>query len=74
MSDSFALRRRDTHRTWAWFALGLIVLAAVLALFMLPRSSSPERESARAARRVRPQSNTRPMPPPSVARTRGLAA
>jgi len=73
MSDSFALRSLDTHRTWAWFALGLFVLAAVLAMFMLPRSSRAEEIGARGPT-VRRQSNTRPMPPPSVARTRSLAA
>ena len=73
MSDSFALRRLDTPRTWAWFAVGLIVLAAVFVLFMLPRRASPDQSGARGPT-VRPQSNTRPMPPPSVARTRSLAA
>ena len=73
MTDAYALRRRDTHRSWAWFAFGLIVLAAVLALFVLPRSSSQD-EVGPHGPTVRPQSNTRPLPPPSVARTRGQAA
>lgn len=73
MSDPYALRRRDTHRTWGWCAFGLIVLATALALFVLPRSSRQNEVGSRGPT-VRPQSDTRPMPPPSVARTRGLAA
>ena len=71
MSGSYILRR-DTQRAWAWFAVGLILLATMLALFMRPRHSSPD-EMGPHGPAVRPQSNTRPMPPPSVARTRGLA-
>ena len=71
MSDSYALRRRDTHRLSAWFAFGLIVLATLLAL-LLPRATSRDEVGSRGPT-VRPQSNTRPTPP-NVARTRGLAA
>ena len=73
MSDSFALRRLDTPRTWAWLALGLILMATMLVLFLLPRRGSADQNGERGPT-VRPQSNTRPMPPPSVARTRSLAA
>ena len=73
MSDSYALRRRDAQHPWAWFAFGLIVLVTVLALFVLPRRSSRVEVGSRGPT-VRPQSDTRPMPPPAVARTRGLAA
>ena len=73
MSDSSALRRRDSGRTWPWFVLGLIVIATVLAIMMLPRSSADDEVGERGPT-VRPQSDTRPMPPPAVARTRGLAA
>ena len=72
MSDSYLLRRRDPYRTWAWFAFGLIVFAMVLA-FVLPHSTRRDVAGSRGPT-VRPQSDTRPMPPPSVARTRGLAA
>ena len=73
MSDSYVLRRRATHHTWALVAFGLIVLATVLALVVRPRSPSRDAIGSRGPT-VRPQSDTRPMPPPSVARTRGLAA
>ena len=63
MSVSSALHRRDTHPTWAWFAIGLFVLVAVLVLFVLPRRSSGDEVGARGPT-VRPQSDTRPMPPP----------
>jgi len=72
MSVSSVLHRRDTHPTWAWFAIGVFVLVAVLVLFVLPRRSSGD-EIERGPS-LHPQSDTRPMPPPSVARMRGLAA
>jgi len=73
MSDSYPLRRRDTHPTWPWFAFGIIVLAMVLALFVRPHGASRRLAGSRGPT-VRPQSDSRPMPPPSVARSRGLAA
>ena len=73
MFDSSALHRRDTPYHWVWLALGLMVLAAVLVRFALPGSSS-DKDFGPPGPTVRPQSNTRPMPPPSVARTRPLAA
>jgi len=73
MSDSYPLRRRDTHPTWAWLVFGIIVLAMVLALSVHPHGTSRHLTGARGPS-VRPQSDSRPMPPPSVARTRGLAA
>ena len=73
MFDSSALHRRETPCQWVWLALGLMVLAAVLVLFAFPGSSSDD-EIGPAGPTVRPQSDTRPMPPPSVARTRPLAA
>jgi hypothetical protein len=53
--------------------LCLIVVATVLAMIMLPRSSADDEVGERGPS-ARPQSDTRPMPPPAVARTRGLAA
>jgi hypothetical protein len=73
VSDSPVPRRSDSGRTWPWFVLGLIVLATVLAMIMLPRSSGDDEVGERGPS-ARPQSDTRPMPPPAVARTRGLAA
>ena len=72
MSVSSALHRRDTHPTWAWLAIGVFVLVAVLVLFVLPRRSGGDEAERGPA--VHPQSETRPMPPPPVARLRGLAA
>lgn len=73
MSESFLLRRRDTYHPWAWLAVGVIVLGMVLALFMRPHGANRHAAGSRGPT-VRPQSDTRPMPPPPVARTRGLAA
>ena len=71
MSDSYLLRR-DVQRAWAWFAVGLIVLATALAVFVSPRASRRD-DAGQHGPAVQPQSDTRPMPPPSVARTRALA-
>jgi hypothetical protein len=71
MSDSYLLRR-DSQRGWAWFAVGLIVLVTVLALFMRPRRLGLD-DAGPHGPAVRPQSESRPMPPPAVARSRGLA-
>ena len=72
MSVSSALHRSNRQPTWAWLAIGVFVLVAVLVLFVLPRRSNGD--EVERAPSVLPQSDTRPMPPPSVARMRGLAA
>jgi hypothetical protein len=72
MSDTYPLRR-GTQRPWIWFAFGLIVVAMVLTLAVLPRGNRRAVAGSRGPT-ARPQSDTRPMPPPAVARTRGLAA
>ena len=72
MSDFYPLRRRDVHQTWARVVFGLIIVGMVLTLLVLPRGT---RQTARGVRgpTVRPQSDTQPLPPPSLARTRSLA-
>ena len=72
MSVTSALHRREAHPTWAWLAIAVFVFVAVLVLFVLPRRSSGD--EIQRGPSLRPQSDTRPMPPPSVARMRGLAA
>ena len=52
---------------------GLIVFVMVLTLAVAPRGTRRTLPGVRGPA-VRPQSDTRPMPPPAVARLRGLAA
>lgn len=72
MVEPSVLHRRDTRSTWVWLALALCVLATLLVMFAGP--STTEGGIGQPRPTLRPQSNTRPMPPPSVARSRGLAA
>lgn len=73
MSELHALPRLDSRRTWLWLAVGLIAMSALLASFA-PRRQGRVGPIGAGGPTVRPQSETRPMLPPSVARMRALAA
>ncbi|BCS31864.1 hypothetical protein TBR22_A10670 [Luteitalea sp. TBR-22] len=72
MSSTHSFPASSTPR-WVWLTLGLIILLTLLVVFALPSARNDDEVGERGPG-VRPQSDVGPPPPPSVARTRTLAA